>query len=110
MKVVSPIEILGMVAGFVIWASAFTSLYGLHGGACETAVFSDPLTLRLALTGIFVIHLAAHLLLCYWLLRRAGAEQGTLRFLRRASCVLSFCALGATLWIGAPVLFLRTCW
>lgn len=109
MKAPPPIEILGLVAGFAIWSSAFVSLYALHGGACEDGWFSSPGAVRAVLAAVLILHLLLHAALCYWLWRRVQAGDGSVVFLRTASLILSVAAMGATIWTSAPVLVLQIC-
>ena len=110
MKPPPPIEILGLVAGFAIWSSAFVSLYALHGGACDGGWFSGPGAVRIALASVLALHLVLHAALCIWLWRRlqAGGDRRAI-FLRSTSLILAFAAAGATVWTSAPVLVLGIC-
>lgn len=110
MKPPPPAEILGLVAGFGVWASAFSILYGLHGGACEAVWFRSEGQLRAALIAVLGIHIAAHITICTWFIRRLRTAPSDLVFLRTASLVLAISALGTTIWTAAPVLVLKTCW
>jgi hypothetical protein len=97
---------LGLIAGFAIWSSAFVVLYGFAGLACEYGwqrVPFGPLSLsRAIMLGIFAVHLAA----LAWLLSRQlrslrdTARPDTVRFLNRAGTALTVTAIAATLWIG----------
>lgn len=103
-------EILGLIAGFAIWCSAFVSLYALHGWACGSGLQIDSGTVRAALAALLVLHLAAHAGLSVWLFRRMKAsDRSQARFLKAASFVLALAAGGATVWTSAPVLFLEIC-
>ncbi|MFN4183371.1 MAG: hypothetical protein ACK4M6_01180 [Hyphomonas sp.] len=110
MKNPPTVEIIGLVAGFAIWSSAFVMLYALHGGACDGGWFSDLRQARGALAAVLALHLLLHVALCVWLWRRLQAgDRRSVIFLRTASFVLAICAAGATLWTSAPVLVLQIC-
>lgn len=109
MKPPPPIEILGLVAGFAIWSSAFVSLYALHGGACDGGWFSSPGAARLVLAAVLSLHLLLHAALCVWLWRRLQTGGQPVVFLRTASLILAVAAMGATLWTSGPVLVLQIC-
>lgn len=105
-------DLLGLVAGFAIWSSAFVVLYAVHGGACGASSAGDAPAawLRSALIAIFALHLAAHAALIWWFTHRLdahGAAPG--RFLRATSLILAIAAMLATVWTSSPVLFLRLC-
>jgi len=104
------IELLGLIAGFAIWASAFAMLYGLHGLACSSGGTSTLQTTRAVLLGVLSFHVLLHIALIYWCLRRRRDVSRQPRLLiRRASLILSIGALCATLWTSAPIVFLRIC-
>lgn len=110
MKPPPPIEILGLVAGFAIWSSAFVSLYAVHGGACDGGWFARQETIRVVLAVILALHLLLHAALCFWLWGRAKEKTvPSVFFLRTATFVLALAAAGATLWTSAPVFILRVC-
>lgn len=106
------IDLIGLVAGFAIWSSAFIMLYGLHGGVCEARVVGESggAYLRLTLVAILAVHLLAHAALIWWFARRLNAAgEGPQRFLRLVALLLAVLALGSTLWTSSPVLFLSLC-
>ena len=98
---------IGLIAGFAIWSSAFVLLYGFIGLACEYGwdnVPLGPLSLsRMVMLGIFIVHLTA---LAFLLIRQMQALQDsekrpvTVLFLNRAGTALTVTAIAATLWIG----------
>lgn len=105
-----PFELLGLVAGFGLWSLAFAALYGLHGGACESGW--SPAAARAGLLALFVLFLAAHGVLGWWLWRRWRAAQGgdgALPALRFWSFLLALAAGLTTLWTGLPVALLAVC-
>lgn len=104
-----PRRLWWLVAGFVVWSSAFVALYALHAIGCAFAWSAGPMRLWLAL--VLVAHLAV--LAGLWLLlvrRRATASQGdTARFLHVAGLWATLAALVATFLVLAPPLLLTTC-
>jgi hypothetical protein len=104
--------LIGLVAGLLVWSSAFVALYGLHAVGCglgwhEPGQFLS--LLRLVLVAVWVVHLAALAWLVAWYHRAApGPERGK-AFLRLAAWTLALVGLGATLWTGAPVALLELC-
>jgi len=103
-------NLTGLVAGFLIWSSAFAALYGLHAIGCAAdwqgaGIYASPL--RLALLAVWLMHMAA---LAWLTLRfRPFAALKAAPFLDRAACALSALALAATGATGAPVLALELC-
>jgi hypothetical protein len=103
----NPRKLLLLVAGFVLWSSAFVVLYGIQALGCHLGwddISLGPVTLnRTALLAVWVVHLCLIGLLAAALARRR-ASAGDLPFIERAGLALTFCALAATIWIGFPVL------
>jgi hypothetical protein len=100
-----PAEALGLIAGFCVWAAAFTVLYAFHGAACALGAAAA----RPGLVALLLAHLVAHAALAAWFLRRLRAAGPGLRFVRAASFALAVAAGVATLWTGLPAAVLRTC-
>lgn len=107
-----PIDLLWLVAGFLVWSSAFLTLYGLHAIGCASGWEFG--TLRLALLAAWGVHVAVAGALVP-LARRAarGARHAEDArgggFVARAGVVLSVAAVVATLWVGLPVLAYPLC-
>lgn len=101
-------EAAGLVAGFGLWALAFTLLYGAHGVICSGDTFG-PVPARWALIAILVTMIIAHAGLIAWFIYRLKASPSSRRLIRRASLSLAVAALGATLWTGIPALSLQIC-
>jgi hypothetical protein len=100
----------GLVAGFLVWSSAFVALYGLHAVGCNLGwqapeTYASPL--RLALVAVWLLHAAA----LVWLVLhfRPAAAASSAPFLERAAFTLSALALAVTLITGAPILALDLC-
>lgn len=105
-------ETLCLVVPFVVWALGFVLLYGGHGLACAVGVRAGEYAgiTRIALGVLLAVVLTAQGWIVYRYLQRLRAGTGEGRhFVRLASLVLSIAALGASLWTGLPVLFLRIC-
>jgi hypothetical protein len=112
-----PAMLLLLVAGFAIWSSSFIALYGVFSLGCalgwERVVFG-PLSLnRLVLLLIWLLHIAAIVLLLFWTARRATllrTENGSASdFLLWAGWGAMVSALAATIWTGAPILLTSMC-
>ena len=85
-----PRGLLGLVAGFLVWSSAFVVLYGLHALGCAwgwdartagVGSLGSVTLLRLVLVGAWALHLAlaAGLLLAARRLARARGDAGRRR-------------------------------
>jgi hypothetical protein len=105
-----------LIAGFVIWSSAFVILYAVNAIGCSLgwdSVVVGPMGLqRLVLVLVWIGHLAAlALLLSYCLKARRNLEaQGQpARFMAASALASTGCALFATLWTGLPVISASTC-
>ena len=112
----SPLMLLAIVAGFIIWSSAFTLLYAALSFGCTLgwqSVDVGPVSLnRLVLILVWAGHLAALGLLLQWCLRtrRDNASRSQpARFMATAALASTFCALFATLWTGLPITAVSTC-
>lgn len=112
----SPLNLLVLIAGFVIWALAFSLLYGVLSIGCEYGwqhMQLGPVTLNTAvLAAILVVHLAAHTALLVWTGRRARMSSDwaqPARFLAWACFGTAATGMIATSWTGAPIAFLTQC-
>jgi hypothetical protein len=112
----SPLNLVLMIAGFVLWGIAFNALYGANSLGCELAwhrVALGPSSLqRIALIGLWITLLALHVWLLAWLWRRlADTPQHPRldRFIQFASVATAGLGLTATLVTGAPVAVLSPC-
>lgn len=110
-----PRGLLGLVAGFLVWSSAFLVLYGLHALGCAWGWDARPAgpasLLRLVLLAAWALHVAlvAALALLARRLARAPGEPGGAPLVGRATLALSLAALVATVWTGIPVLAYPLC-
>lgn len=112
-----PQGLIGLVAGFLVWSSAFLVLYGVHALGCawgwEARALGPTSALRLALVVVW----ALHVVVLAWLAlapRRAlpaarRVPEPTPALLARATLVLTLAALVATLWTGLPVVAYPLC-
>ncbi|ALN74312.1 hypothetical protein [Aureimonas sp. AU20] len=109
------LSLLLLLAGFVIWSSAFIALYaGLSVGCAfgwDQARFGPVSLLRALLVGIWLLHLL--MLGALWLLcRRRARQSGEAepdRFLAAAALTASIAAVVVTLVNYAPILNLTIC-
>jgi len=104
--------LLGLVAGLLVWSSAFVVLYGLHAVGCNAGwhaagQFASPL--RLVLIAVWALHLGVLAWLVAHYRRAAPGGDRTASFLQLAAWTLGLVALAATLWTGAPVALLELC-
>ena len=103
----APGKLLLLVAGFLIWSSAFAVLYGVQGLGCRLGwaeVGLGPVSLnRTALVAVWAVHIGLIGFLAAVLVRRRSSGCA-LSFIDRAGLALTFCALMATVWIGLPIL------
>ena len=105
---------LWLVIGFVLWSTAFVALYGLHALGCAWNWGENggswTNALRMALTGVWGVHLALiGLLIPYLRRRRSHASKERAATLHTVALALTVAALIATIWIGIPVLMLPIC-
>lgn len=105
-----------LIAGLVIWSSAFVSLYALLSVGCAFGWESravGPISLqRAVLLGVWLAHLALLILLVGWTRRRArmvGPDDETARFFARTSLGAAIVSVAVTLINYAPILGLSTC-
>jgi hypothetical protein len=107
----TPRELLLLVAGFILWSSAFVILYSVQALGCRLGwdeVGFGPVTLnRGVLLAVWAVHLCLIGLLAAALMRRR-ASMDPAPFIDRAGLALTFCALAATIWIGFPILAARS--
>ncbi|MGJ3263044.1 MAG: hypothetical protein ACFE0R_07400 [Salinarimonas sp.] len=111
-----PVGLIGLVAGFLLWSSAFLVLYGLHALGCawgwEARVVGPTSWLRLALVVAWAVHVAllAALLALAWRGRPArDALERTPALIAGTTVALTLAALVATLWTGLPVVTYPLC-
>ncbi|MGP9822811.1 hypothetical protein ACTZWW_22520 [Salinarimonas sp. NSM] len=115
-----PAGLIGLVAGFLVWSSAFLVLYGLHALGCawgwEARAVGPTSALRLVLVLAWALHVA--LLAALALAARRGlppkgltgeGEDRTPALVAGATLVLTLAALVATLWTGLPVVAYPLC-
>lgn len=92
------------LAGPLLWASAFVSLYAAAALGCEAAWRPHLTAVLLGLWGVHLLALAA---LTVALCARDDAAAGA--FGRRVPALVSGAALAGTLWIGWPMLAVPAC-
>lgn len=96
-------------AGFLVWASAFATLYAMLSVGCRfgwdhTIIAGDLSLQRMQLIVALLLHVLALVLLAAWLKRRAC--QG---FIEQVSLGLAVAALIATVFNFGWVFVLSTC-
>lgn len=101
-----------LVAGFMIWASCFLLLYGVHALGCAVgwpdAGLGAVSVERLTMLAIWVGHLLAFAPLRS-ALRQSGVQEAERPFLRRAAGLATAASFAATVWTGFPATVLTTC-
>lgn len=102
-----PGKLLLLVAGFLLWSSAFVALYGVQGLGCRLGwddMGLGPVSVnRGALLAVWTVHVGLIGAMAAAQVRRRSAGRGT-AFVDRAGLALTFCALVATIWTGIPIL------
>lgn len=107
-------DLIWLVAGFTLWAAGFSALYGIHAVGCragwEEAMLGALPANRIVLIVIYAVHIALGAALYVPLARIAARWEGPAAdTVRRAAIILTLAAVVATVWTGAPVLFLEPC-
>jgi hypothetical protein len=112
----NPASPIGLFFGWIVWSSAFVSLYGAQGLGCSLGWASARIGTMNSLTLALALLWLAHLGLLGWLALRAwragprGHEssdvQGFVHFGNRISLAS---AAVATAWLGFPILLLDPC-
>ncbi|MFL9828501.1 hypothetical protein [Rhodoplanes sp. SY1] len=108
------VTLLLLVAGFVIWSSAFVLLYALQSIGCaagwERTTLAGASLLRALLVLLWTAHVGALVaLVIYTWRRRPGGPGEAATFARRVAIGTSTVALFATVWTGAPILATTMC-
>jgi hypothetical protein len=107
--------LLLMIAGFVVWSSAFLALYAVLTVGCAlnwNEPDSAPGVHRLVLLAVWFVHIAAIVLLAWGtkiLARDRPGSKTVSGFLLAATWGSTLAALGATAWIGIPIFMTSTC-
>lgn len=105
---VPPRRLLLLVAGFILWAGAFLTLYGVNAVGCA---FAWPSALQ---RGILLALLALHLVALGWLAwycwqRRRARADDRVGFVDYVGFGATIAALAATVLTFAPSLVLTLC-
>jgi len=103
------IALLRAVSGLIVWAAAFSALYGLQGLVCAfgwQATALGPLSLGRAL--LIVLWLAV-LALLSWMAWRFWPRQQGPSFLNRLAFAIAVIGLIATAYTGLPVVSTSVC-
>ena len=103
---VPPRRLLLLVAGFILWAGAFLTLYGVNAVGCAFA-WPRPLQRGILLT-LLALHIAALGYLAWYCWQRRRASDRT-RFVEYVGLGATVSALAATLLTFAPSLVLTLC-
>lgn len=109
-----PASLLLISAGFIVWALAFTLLYGGLSVGCAFGWQSETIggnsLLRVVLLTIWAVHLITLIgLLIYCLRLPRSGEANTLAFTRKVAIGTTVAALVATVWTGLPIPALSQC-
>jgi hypothetical protein len=100
-------------AGLVLWSACFIALYGLLSIACMLPTLGLPAmrtgSVTIMLSAVWMLFIAAHVAAVLVIGRRYRAAGGEAGFVLKVGVYLNLAGLGATLFIGAPVLALPPC-
>ncbi|RIY01859.1 hypothetical protein D3218_05890 [Aureimonas flava] len=112
----SAANLLLLVAGLVIWSSAFVSLYALLSVGCafgwEARSVGPVSVQRAVLLGVWLLHLAALAALVGWTwrrARRAAPSDPLAGFFARTALACAVVSVAVTLVNYAPILGLSAC-
>ena len=108
-RTASPLLLLWLGSGFVVWASALVALYAVHAIGCA---FAWPAgSLRVGLGAVLLVHVAAIAAIWYQLANRpiGVTDGGTRDFLVNVSLWATVVAIAATVLTLGPPLLLTTC-
>ncbi|MFC0240772.1 hypothetical protein [Rhodopseudomonas telluris] len=107
-----PSSLLLIAAGFIIWALAFTLLYGGLSVGCafgwQSKMIAGGNLLRVVLLAIWSVHLAALIGLLIYCVRLPRGDA-TPAFTRKVAIGSTAAALVATVWIGVAIPALSQC-
>ena len=108
-RTASPLLLVWLGSGFVVWASALVALYAVHAIGCAFAWPAGPL--RVGLGAVLLVHLAAIAAIWYQLINRPIGirDGGTRDFLVNVSLWATVAAIVATVLTLGPPLLLTTC-
>jgi hypothetical protein len=103
-----PSRILLLVIGFIVWSVAFVALYAINAIGCTFKW--DPAFQRSFLIGLFLVH-AVFLIWFAWKnigrLRMASGQPD--RMIAYTGLGLTVAALGSTIFVLAPSVFVSMC-
>lgn len=107
--------LIWLIAGFLVWTSALSSLYAVLSVGCvlgwERIALGPVSVQRLVLILVWAAHIFVLVLILlennpysrHASLRKAASQEPD-RFLGQVTWASTIAALGATLWTGAPLL------
>ena len=103
-----PASLLSIAAGFVLWASAFATLYAAQAVGC--AMQATIASHRAVMLGIWAVHIAALVALLVYCRRNSRATDDDVEgFTRRIAFWSSLAALVATVWMGLMIPLVTPC-
>ena len=113
----SALNLLLMIAGFIVWSSAFVLIYAALSVGCEFGweeIAIGPVSLqRAVLVCLWLLHLALIALLLVVALRRfqakGGGDPAMASFFRRSVLATAIVAGAITVFNYAPAAVLSTC-
>ncbi|TCD06666.1 hypothetical protein EYB45_02895 [Erythrobacteraceae bacterium CFH 75059] len=104
--------LLASTTGWIVWAVAFSVLYGVQGLSCayrwNTIGVAGTSLAQVLLCAIWLAFIAVLGWLC-WRLGGAALVPGMTRLLRFVALVSAIGGLVATVWTGIPVVFTSVC-
>ncbi|MCG6204641.1 hypothetical protein LPW26_08340 [Rhodopseudomonas sp. HC1] len=108
-----PASLLLISAGFIVWALAFTLLYGGLSVGCafgwQSEMIGGNSLLRVVLLAIWGLHIVALIGLLIYCVRLPRSDETTPAFTRKAAIGTTVTALVATVWTGLPIPALSQC-
>lgn len=106
-EAVSPSRVMLLVIGFIVWSVAFVALYGVNAVGCAFAW--PPALQRIVLVALFFAHTVALGWIAYNIMQSPDHGGETHAMLGYAGLGLTLAALGSTVFVFAPSLFLSMC-
>ena len=111
-RLASPLGLLAVVAGLLVWAAGFSVLYGLSALGCEFGWTDRALAglslFKLVLVLVWVLHIVMLAFLLRWSWMRP-AEGRLENFLRSVGSTLAAAGFAAMIWTGLPILTTSPC-
>lgn len=108
--------VLMAISGLIVWASCFVVLYAALSLGCTYGPPAFSIMGMAGLTWILFFLWIVHLLVLGWLIAKTRRLSRTApqpsepgRFVLRVTLILHVVGFLGSIWIGFPILMLRTC-